>query len=169
MCFLDKSRGCWGLDDYQFAPYLVGSAQLSGHPRLRPKSVMDADIRSMFGPEFMYLAAVDHVHTLKVSSFAEHSPMLYDITSVKDWASVYRGLLSMYNREVLGKHPIVQHFVFTSFLPADAASEEDLQRAVEMIPVSAADKRLGPVAAEPEHHIPCCSDALKFPSSLATK
>ena len=76
-------RGCWGLDDYQFAPYLVGAAQLSGHPRLRPKSAMDADIRSMFGPEYVYLAAVDHVHTLKVTSFAEHSPMLYDITAVK--------------------------------------------------------------------------------------
>ena len=157
------------MDDYQFAPYLVGAAQLSGHPRLRPKSVMDADIRSMFGPEYIYLAAVDHVHTLKVTSFAEHSPMLYDITSVKDWASVYRGLMSMYNREVLGKHPIVQHFVFSSLLPANAASEEELEKVNARIPVSAADKRLGPVAAEPVHHVPCCSDALKFPSTLGAK
>jgi serine/threonine-protein phosphatase 2A activator len=81
------------LDDYQFLPYLIGAAQLSGHPRLRPKSVMDADVRSMFQHDYMYLAAVEHVHTLKVTSFAEHSPMLYDITAVKDWASVYRGIL----------------------------------------------------------------------------
>ena len=162
------SRGCWGLDDYQFLPFLVGAAQLSGHPHLRPKSVMDAEIRGAFGAEYMYLCAVDHVHTLKVTSFAEHSPMLYDITSVRDWAAVHRGLLSMYNREVLGKHAIVQHFVFSSLLPGDAAPEEDVRRIMDLIPVSAADRRLGPIAAAPQHHIPCCSDALKFPSTLAS-
>jgi serine/threonine-protein phosphatase 2A activator len=162
------SRGCWGLDDYQFLPFLVGAAQLSGHPHLRPKSVMDADIRSAYGAEYLYLAAVDHVHTLKVTSFAEHSPMLYDITSVRDWAAVQRGLLSMYNREVLGKHAIVQHFVYSSALPGDAAPEEEVRRVSELIPVSAADRRLGPIAAAPVHHIPCCSDALKFPSTLAS-
>ncbi len=116
----------------------------------------------------MYLAAVEHVHTLKVTSFAEHSPMLYDITAVKDWASVQRGLLSMYNREVLGKHAIVQHFVFSALLSSDPASEHNLQQALSRIPVSAADRRLGPIAAAPELHIPCCSDALKFPSTLGS-
>jgi hypothetical protein len=77
------------------------------------------------------------------------------------------GLLSMYNREVLGKHAIVQHFIFSSVLPSDPASEDEIQRVLALVPVSAADKRLGPIAAEPEHFVPCCSDALKFPSTLA--
>ncbi len=55
------SRGCWGLDDYQFLPFLVGSAQLATHPRLRPKSVLDAGIREAFAHDFMYLAAIAHV------------------------------------------------------------------------------------------------------------
>lgn len=151
----------------QFLPFLVGAAQLSGHPFLRPKSVLDPDLRASLAPDFMYMQAVEHVHTLKATSFAEHSPMLYDITAVKDWSSCYRGLLSMYNREVLGKHAIVQHFCFSPLLPADAADEEELSRCLSLVPVSAADKRLGPIAAEPERFVPCCSDALKFPSSLA--
>ncbi len=108
------------------------------------------------------------VHDLKVASFAEHSPMLNDITSVKDWASVYRGLLSMYNREVLGKHTIVQHFVFSSLLPATAVPEGELDALLARLPITAADRRMGPVIA-PEEKVVCCSDAMRFPSALAGK
>lgn len=64
------SRGCWGLDDYQFLPFLVGAAQLATHPRLRPKSVLDADIREAFAHDFMYLAAIAHVRALSFVSYA---------------------------------------------------------------------------------------------------
>lgn len=162
------SRGCWGLDDYQFLPFLVGAAQLTPHPRLRPKSVLDAGIREAFAADFMYMAAIAHVHALKVCSFAEHSPMLYDITLVKDWTGVRRGLLSMYNREVLGKHTIVQHFAFSHLLPRDAAPPELLARVEARMPVTAADQRLGPIVAPEQRVINCC-DAIRLPSTIGAK
>lgn len=94
--------------------------------------------------------------------------MLNDITSVKDWTSVHRGLLSMYNREVLGKHTIVQHFVYSELLPVTPAPEADLQVLLERLPVTAADRRMGPVIA-PEEKVVCCSDVMRFPSTLAGK
>jgi serine/threonine-protein phosphatase 2A activator len=162
------SRGCWGLDDYQFLPFLVGASQLSGHPRLRPKSVLDRDVRETFAADYMYLAAIVHVHHLKVASFAEHSPMLNDITTVKDWGGVYRGLLSMYNREVLGKHTVVQHFVFSTLMAATAEEASVIDALNARIPVTAADVRMGPIIA-PEEKVICCSDALRLPSALAGK
>ena len=161
------SRGCWGLDDYQFIPYLFGAAQLSSHPHLRPKSVCSEEIRQDFSRDYMYIEAVNHVHVLKVSSFAEHSPMLYDITAVKKWSQVHTGLLSMYNREVLGKHAIMQHFKYSESLSSAPLDEQELARVEALLPVSAADRRLGPILKAAEQpHIPCCGDAIQFPSSL---
>ena len=32
---------CWSLDDYQFIPFMWGSAQLIDHPTLSPSSIHD--------------------------------------------------------------------------------------------------------------------------------
>lgn len=63
------SHGVWGLDDYQFLPYLWGSAQLRDHPRLKPVSIMQTQYLEDFAPDYMYFRAIQSIHQVK--SFRE--------------------------------------------------------------------------------------------------
>lgn len=55
------SHGVWGLDDYQFIPFIWGSAQLIQNPMIKPKSIHNDDVLSTYAHEYLYLAAVQFV------------------------------------------------------------------------------------------------------------
>jgi len=62
---------------------------------------------------------------MKRGPFYEHSPTLYDISGVPYWAKINTGLIKMYQVEVLGKFPVIQHFsIGKVFFPLDEASTE---------------------------------------------
>ena len=125
------SHGVWGLDDHSFVPYIFGSAQLSPAINLtekpevpsegsapdtqKPSSVTNRNIVDHERKRNMYFSAIGFIYDVKKGPFWEHSPILFDVSGVTaGWAKINRGMIKMYNAEVLSKFPVVQHFPFGS-------------------------------------------------------
>ncbi|KAJ3112604.1 Serine/threonine-protein phosphatase 2A activator 2 [Phlyctochytrium bullatum] len=148
------SHGVWGLDDYHFLPFMFGSSQLHDHKYLRPKCVHDKDIIEEFSKDYMYLACIKFINSVKTASLRWHSPMLDDISGVKKWSKVNSGMIKMYKGEVLGKLPIMQHFLFGTLLPFEASG-----------PMPSENDEIAHVHAFGQMHPECCG--IRIPSSIA--
>ncbi|KAL7010235.1 Serine/threonine-protein phosphatase 2A activator 2 [Cystobasidiomycetes sp. EMM_F5] len=87
------------------------------HRFIKPKAIHDKDVVDEYAKDYMYLACIKFVNSIKTASLRWHSPMLDDISAVKTWDKVNSGMIKMYRVEVLGKLPVAQHFLFTPLLP----------------------------------------------------
>ncbi|XP_064457669.1 serine/threonine-protein phosphatase 2A activator-like [Ornithodoros turicata] len=110
------SHGVWSLDDYQFLPFIWGSAQLIDHPRIEPKAFTSEGFAESYAREYMFMGCIEFINKVKTGPFHEHSNQLWNISGVQSWSKVNAGLIKMYKAEVLGKFPVVQHIVFGSLL-----------------------------------------------------
>ncbi|KAF4463837.1 hypothetical protein FALBO_9336, partial [Fusarium albosuccineum] len=128
------SHGVWGLDDHSFMPYIFGSAQLTrpiietepmptegsvkGAPK--PSDVTKALVVEDQRQVNMYFSAIGFINDVKKGPFWEHSPILFDISGIRDgWGKINKGMIKMFNAEVLSKFPVVQHFPFGSLFSWD--------------------------------------------------
>ncbi|EXJ93159.1 hypothetical protein A1O3_01716 [Capronia epimyces CBS 606.96] len=123
------SHGVWGLDDNSFLPYVFGAAQLApaitesddtptegslpGAPE--PSWVSKSNLVEKEKDKNMYFSAIAFIYDIKKGPFWEHSPVLYDISGINGgWGKINKGMIKMFNAEVLSKFPVVQHFLFGS-------------------------------------------------------
>ena len=99
--------------------------------------------------------------------------MLDDISSAKNWEKVEQGMRRMFVKEVLGKLPVMQHFLFGSLVPA----EEGMSREEEAGVAPESEEKEGGEVTVSEHgtghvHVhrddawgDCCG--IKIPSTVA--
>ncbi|KAK6332884.1 Serine/threonine-protein phosphatase 2A activator 2 [Orbilia brochopaga] len=175
------SHGVWGLDDYQFLPFVFGSAQLFHHPHLRPLSIHQPDILAAFADEYLYLDCIRFVNSVKTTATLRwHSPMLDDISAAKSWGKVNVGMVKMWEKEVVGKLPVMQHFLFGGILPAaegmgkDVEAEEAAEAEGEAAGRTAEEvvRLMGQLDREGMRHVhsswgECCG--IKVPTAIAAR
>ncbi|KAG5999916.1 Serine/threonine-protein phosphatase 2A activator 1 [Claviceps pusilla] len=86
----------------------------------RPSDVTNSTVVEDQRQTNMYFSAIGFINDVKRGPFWEHSPILFDISGIKDgWGKINKGMIKMYNAEVLSKFPVVQHFPFGSLFSWD--------------------------------------------------
>ncbi|KAI9736555.1 MAG: Serine/threonine-protein phosphatase 2A activator 1 [Claussenomyces sp. TS43310] len=128
------SHGVWGLDDHFFLPYIFGSAQLCPAIESGDRTPIEGSLPGAPDPadvtkkrvvekqrkQNMYFSAVGFIYDVKTGPFWEHSPILFDISGIRSgWGKINKGMIKMYDAEVLSKFPVVQHFPFGSLFSWD--------------------------------------------------
>lgn len=98
----------------------------------KPSDVTNPSIVEDMRQANMYFSAVAFINDVKKGPFWEHSPMLFDISGIKDgWGKINKGMIKMFNAEVLSKFPVIQHFPFGSLFAWDENTQvldQDLRR-----------------------------------------
>ncbi|XP_034474976.1 serine/threonine-protein phosphatase 2A activator [Drosophila innubila] len=137
------SQGVWSLDDFQFVPFIWGSAQLAVKSPFDPARFVDDQIINDFKEHFMFISCIDYICKVKTGHFGEHSNQLWSITAVPSWIKINAGLVKMYQKEILSKFPVIQHVYFGELMSFETVAAG----------TTITNARLGQVAPPPSKRI----------------
>ncbi|MBN3319779.1 PTPA phosphatase, partial [Atractosteus spatula] len=59
------SQGVWGLDDFQFLPFIWGSSQLIDHPTLEPRHFVDEKMVNEHHQDYMFLECIKFINEVR--------------------------------------------------------------------------------------------------------
>ena len=97
--------------------------------------------------------------------------MLDDISGAKNWEKVEQGMRRMLVKEILGKLPVMQHFLFGSLVPAEEGmnKEEEVGARPESQEKEGGELRLGEDGTGHVHREDAWGDCcgIKVPSTVA--
>jgi serine/threonine-protein phosphatase 2A activator len=85
------SKGVWGLDDYQFLPFVFGSSQLIDNGLLEPECIHNDETIASYASEYLYLDGIRFIKSMKSGPFFEYAPLLNDISGLPSWQKVNSG------------------------------------------------------------------------------
>ena len=70
-------------------PFIFGASELVKHPEILPISIHNDRVLEENYEKYIYLGCIKFIKSVKkASNFAEHSPMLNDISNVPSWEKV---------------------------------------------------------------------------------
>lgn len=136
------SRGVHAIDDFQFAPFIFGSAQLIGSKSLVPESYLKKTVVEANAHISLFMESVSFINQTKTGPFHEHSNQLWNISAVPHWKKVNSGMFKMYEGEVLKKFPVVQHMMFGSLFSFERS--EHIRESSEDVPQIHRDDSMPP-------------------------
>jgi serine/threonine-protein phosphatase 2A activator len=110
------SAGAWGIDDYVALPFVFGSSQLIGEIEISPESIINLDVAEKRFDDNCYSKWIKYLYTSKSGDFAEHSRGLYSLRTMRNFEDLNKGMLKVYEQDVLGRFFVVQQFGFGEIL-----------------------------------------------------
>ena len=108
------SHGVWGLDDYHFLPFIFGASELIDSDLIRkPSDGVKPENIELYSDRFMYLNCLQFILKVKKNiPLHMSSPYLWDISGAESWSKIAKGLIKMYQKEVLGRIVVMKHLKF---------------------------------------------------------
>lgn len=63
------SHGVWSLDDYQFVPFIWGSAQLAVNSPIEPHHFLEDDVIERYKNDYMFIGCIDYIKQVYLSKY----------------------------------------------------------------------------------------------------
>nr|PVC51922.1 hypothetical protein MACL_00001207 [Theileria orientalis] len=94
------SKGAWGVDDYQFLPFIFGSSQLVSST-IEPSECLDIGFVTKYKNDYLFMRAMEYkIKMIKGVPIEIGSPMICNILTSCTWEKINSGLFQLYINDV---------------------------------------------------------------------